>query len=180
MVAACRELWGCLSSGGREGRKETGHEVVTPKCFVPFSFCINLKQKSSICGFAMSSFLYAASHKPVKWDGKPRWVAALPDLAVNPGRCLSAQFQWATVLVFSALVGSHLTSSSVLLWQPQYHSWQPSQACSRDSTAPTVPPAEQLSLMFAASSLWCTRPISLASCSCDVTGPLVSFYALSF
>ena len=70
-VASLREMWGFLSSGGREGGEETGQNVVTPevRCFVPFSFCITLKQISSIYCFAMSFFLYEAASAAVK--GKP-------------------------------------------------------------------------------------------------------------
>ena len=169
----CGDFW-VLKEGNRTN-------VVTPKgwCFVPFSFWIALKQKSSIC-FAMSYFLYEAASMAVMWDGKLPCLAALLDIAVHPCRRLSAQFQNTTVLVFSALVGCCLTSSSVLHQQPQNHYLQPPWACSRDSAAPTVPPAEHLSPMLAAASLWCTRPISLAFCSCDITSSLVSFYVLPF
>lgn len=83
----------------------------------------------------------------------PAALHGVGGIAGHPCRCLSAQFQQATVLVFSALVDSHLTSSLVLHQRPQRCCLQPLQACSGGTAATTLSPAKQLSMMFAASSL---------------------------
>lgn len=152
-MAAYRETWGCLSSRGREGRKETGHHVVTPKCFVPFSFCINLKQKSSVRCYAMSSFLYAVACMAVKWDGKSRSLATLRDLAVSPagacqpsssgGRFWRFRSWWAATWAHGQFrTGSPGTMPGSLL-----------------RLVPETPQPRSSSCWTAFSDVWCTRAI---------------------
>lgn len=146
-------MWGFLSSGGRERRKETGHQVLTPKSFVPFPFGINLKQKSSVCCFAMSSFLYKAAHMAVKWDGKPRgWPLCLTLWSILAGACQpksSGRRFWHFQLWWAAIWPHHQSCPSSPSTIP---------GCLLKLVGETVQPlqfpVEQLSLRFSALSPW--------------------------